>query len=155
MMLKKILKGVFVSLLAIGVFLGVMLFVQNINNDLDDIVLIVNNFKRVNTIPADSSIQETISRDDGVIYRIGNADTVMVLQLDKEWVNNQKGMKCWKGHTADETTDTIMTSEPTYWQLTLKETNLGVIALYKEIYMNQQAFLDSESVLKDVLEGNK
>ena len=91
-MKKKLLFGAISTVIAIGVFLVVLLAVQYLNTDLNDVNLIVNNFKRVQTLTDNAVVTDTKDESNKVIYRIEDTGLVLVLETDKEWVNGQMGM---------------------------------------------------------------
>lgn len=153
-MKKKLLFGAISTVIAIGVFLVVLLAVQYLNTDLNDVNLIVNNFKRVQTLTDKAVVTDTKDESNKVIYRIEDTGLVLVLETDKEWVNGQMGMVSWS-ETEDlqASTESIMEKEPTHWLLSLSETKVGPWMLYKEINMNKQANTNMDSILNTIFES--
>lgn len=154
-MKKQILQGIGLTLLAILVFLGVLLFVQRMNSDLDDINIVIGNFQHINRLG--SPCQITTTKVDGTttLYSIEDVNGTTVIRLDNEWVNNEMKMEVWDTVSAGTSIDDVVSSaKPSEWDLVLSKHRLGAFVFYKEIYMNQTAGLNQNTIIEDVLEGN-
>ncbi|MBR4313735.1 MAG: hypothetical protein IKP66_02355 [Lachnospiraceae bacterium] len=154
-MKKQILQGIGLTLLAIVVFLGVLLFVQRMNSDLDDINIVINNFQHINRLGTPCQITTTKADGTTTLYSIEDANGTTIIRLDNEWVDNGMKMEVWNTVSAGTSIDDVVSSaKPSEWELVLSEHRLGAFVFYKEIYMNQTAGLNQNTIIEDVLEGN-
>ena len=150
---RKLILGVVATIVSIVVFMGVLLLVQHFNTELDDINLIVNNFKRIQTLSGNVAVTDMQDNGNTLCYRLEDTNITVVLELDKDWKNGQKGMRMWQ-EVNDLKADTakIKEGEHTNWLLSLSESRIGPWLFYKEINMNQQANLNVDTILDTILD---
>lgn len=154
-MKKKLLLGIISSIISIGVFLVALLMVQYLNTELNDINLILNNFKRKQFITNAATVTESDETSQPMLYRIEDTNMIMILQVDADWKNGQKGMLVWlEPENLNASTKEIMeNNEYTTWLLTLYERTIGPWTLYKELNINQQT-TNMDSMLNSIFENN-
>lgn len=154
-MKKKLLLGIISSIISIGVFLVALLTVQYLNMELNDINLILNNFKRKQFITNSATVTESDETSQPMLYRIEDTNMIMILQVDADWKNGQKGMLVWlEPENLNASTKEIMeNNEYTTWLLTLYERTIGPLTLYKELNINQQT-TNMDSMINSIFENN-